>query len=246
MTTNPDTVMSSLEFIEKKGVQGAAECRRNNLSLKEASKVLWKLYPRGRNATVDKWIRDVHQFGLKRVGDMELFLRTLGDGKGDVKLADRAKNAYLATPRGAVIADLKKPRHWYFYVLFLLSFMLSCASFGLYVFKAVAPVTVPDPVTMIIITVLREVAPPVVWLILKKVVLSTFFAAIFSGRHLAIAATSTAQKSKAAKALPYIEMSVAIVAVVTCGVMSLYTRTPFLFVAGSLVAVYLLRKKPKV
>jgi hypothetical protein len=32
---------------------------------------------------------------------------------------------------------------------------------------------------------------------------------------------------------------------VTCGVLSLYMRTPFLFVAGSLVAVFLMRKKPQ-
>jgi hypothetical protein len=241
----PDSVLSSLEFIEKKGVPGAAECRRNNLSLKEASKVLWKLYPQGRNPIVDKWIRDVHQFGLKRVGDMELFLKTLGDGKGDAKLSERAKAVYLATPRGAVIADLKRPHHWYFYILFVLSVMLSWASLGLYVFKAVAPATVPDPMTMIIITVLRELAPPVVWMILKKVVVSTFFAALYSGRHLAIAAASTSKKSKAAQALPYVELSVAIVAIVACGVLSLYMRTPFLFVAGSVLAVYLLRKKPK-
>lgn len=241
----PDSVLSSLEFIEKKGVLGAAECRRNNLSLKEASKVLWKLYPQGRNATVDKWIREVHQFGLKRVGDMELFLKTLADGKGDTKLADRAKKVYLATARGAVIADLKRPAHWYFYILFVLSIMLSWASLGLYVFNAVAPTTVPDPATMIIITVIREIAPPVVWLSLKKVVVATFFAALYSGRRLAVVAAGTAKNKKVAKAMPYVDLSVAVVAVVTCGVLSLYMRTPFLFVAGSLLAVYLLRKKPK-
>jgi hypothetical protein len=249
MTASPDgpadVVLKSLEFIEKKGVPGAAECRRNNLSLKEASKVMWKLYPLGRNATVDKWIRDVHQFGLKRVGDMELFLTTLGDGKGDAKLADRAKAVYLATPRGAVIADLRRPHHWYFYTLFVLSLLLTWASMALYVFKTIAPVTVPDPATMMVMTVLIDIAPPVVWMILKKIVVSTFFAALYSGRHLAIAAASTAKKSKAARALPYVELSVAIVAVVTCGVLSLYMRTPFLFVAGSLVAVFLMRKKPQ-
>lgn len=239
----PDVFMKSLEFIEKKGVPGAAECRRNNLSLREASKVLWKLYPQGRNAVVDKWIRDVHQFGLKRAGDMDLFLKTLGDGKGDAKLADRANALYLATPRGAVIADLKRPHHWYFYILFSLSIILSFISFGLYVFNTAYPDTVStDPMTMII----RNVAPPVVWMILKKTVVSTFFSALYSGRHLAIAAASTAKNSKASKVLPYVELSVAVIAIVTCGVLSLYMRTPFLFVAGSLLVVYLLRKKPMV
>lgn len=248
MAPNPksqDTVLSSLEFIEKKGVVGAAECRRNNLSLKEASKVLTKLYPAGRSNVVDKWIRDVHQFGLRRVGDMELFLTTLGDGKGDSKLADRSKAIYLSTARGAVIADLKRPAHYYFYILFVITSGLFWTSIGLYVFKLVAPIAVPDPVTTMIITLLREVAPPLVWMALKKAVVSTFFAALYSGRRLAAVAASTSKNKTVAKAMPYVELSIAAVAIIACAVLSLYLRTPLLFVAGSLVAVFLMRRKPK-
>ena len=222
---------SSLQILQDKGVVGAKECAAQNLSAKDSARVLVTVNSPRKNPDFDALLRAVQQRGLRRRGDAELLLQVLpGD---DAQLSSRAHAAYMATPRGAVIADLRRPQHWWTYALTGTAIVLALLSAVLRAVMLFMPLP-GGP----IVTFMRFVAPVAIWFTLKRVMLASTVALAVSGHRLAcVAAGAAKSSSKTKKAIVWSGAAVATAAVVAGAILSLLWRTPLLFVVCCALAV---------
>jgi hypothetical protein len=244
-----DDLQTSLSTLERKGVRGATACKANKLPLKECARVLTTMYPARASPALDGLVREAHQAGLRRRGDMELLLRVLGPSEAG--LAARAKKQYLSTPRGAVIDELRRRPPWVAYgaVGVTLALAILCTALWLRIeLGAAGAMKVTESLDSFgSQDAMRKVAKvalmylyhpyiyiyPASWFALKKMVVVAALAILWSGRRL----LSVAMREK--KTPPRALLAAASAIVLASGALSLYMRTPLLFVVGCAAASWL-------